>query len=730
MQFMDQIDEKEPNLERIKKNISNSHTYFKENAKRYNDSRKFIFKTTISESQRNLLQELSKPEVEFNILEAYVSRLLGEFSKHEPSIEVTASEGIPIAPETIELVEGHLRHIIYESSKESFSYEVYKDLLSGGYSVAKVWTDYPNPMSFKQQIFLARVFDITLTGFDPMARASHKGDGQYAFEVYPMIKEDFCLQFPKCDSTKFKFLKVADSGQIDGFSWSYKDSRNTAIVLVADYYEKVKKKTKIVQLANGRVLTVKDYEKLEKYWIEQQFIEQIPAIIGKPRTTILERICRYRVIENEILDYLETDYTYLPYVFFDGNSIMLADDSVNNQYQMTRPCIYQAKGVQEMTNYAGQTICNAMENLIQHKFIIMKEALPQEKDYLEAITDIQRANTIIVNAFSENNPDQPIPNPIREVQNIPLPPEVTAAFQMTAPMTQTILGSYASNLGKNDNDLSGKAVIESSSVGNAASMPYIVGYLAGLTQVGILCVDLMPKYLTGKRTLPVIAKDGTKSKQGINQPNSPYLDYDENAIHVNISAGVNFQVQKTQSMATIVSLMQASQEFAEFMNSPAGLPILLDNIECYGADRLRTASDAWLQQKQDQQQQMQQMQEQMQQSNPSFIRAQAEMQKVQNTAEKDKVEAQLAIAQLAIDKEKADADILLAEARVNQAQIDSAVKLEESNTSLHRHALDSATKLAEIQSREHRDKLDTHHAHLATHELHHRIQEAAKQIKE
>jgi len=52
---------------------------------------------------------------------------------------------------------------------------------------------------------------------------------------------------------------------------------------------------------------------------ERGILRQIPAVIGKPRTTDLETICRYRLIENEILDYKETDYTYLPLVFVDGN---------------------------------------------------------------------------------------------------------------------------------------------------------------------------------------------------------------------------------------------------------------------------------------------------------------------------------------------------------------------------------------------------------------------------
>jgi len=710
------------NLERVRKNVASSYIYFKDNAVRFREFRQYVFRESINTQQKTILQQLNRPIVEFNMLEAYISRLLGEFSKHEPSIEVSPAEGVPIDQSVLDIVEGHIRHIFHQANKDSFAYEIYKDLLSGGFSVAKVWTDYAGPMSFNQQIFLSRVFDPTLVGFDPLARAPHKGDGQFSFEIYPMLEEDFKREFPKASVSNIGYMR-----DIEGFNWSYKDILNQNIVLVADYYEKKKRRVRIVKLANGRVMTAKDYEKLQEYWQKEQFIEQIPVIVGKPRWTELEIICQYKFVENEILEYKETDYTYLPHVFFDGNSIILTQGTQNTTYQMTRPYVYHAKGVQDMMNFAGQTMCNSMENLIQHKFIVMKEAIPQEQDYLEALNDIQRANTIVVNAYSENNPDKPIPTPIREVQNVPLPPEVTATFQMTGGVTQTILGSYASNLGKNDNDLSGKAVIESSSVGNAAAMPYVVGYLQGLTQIGNIIVDLMPKYLVGKRSIPIAKKDGKKDYQGVNQPGSPFLDYDEKAIRVNVDAGVNFQVQKNQAVEQIIALMQANEKLGQFFNDEdGGLPILVRNLTIYGADELPEAVERWSAKIQMQQQQMQQQQQQAMMMDPRMQRVEVEKQKVQLDAQQQMLDQQqrqfqnqIEIAQLQVDKEISDAKILESEAKVSQAQIDSAIKLEESNTSHFNHAIDASVKLAEIKSREHND-------HLATHKLVHEINKTNK----
>jgi hypothetical protein len=720
-------------LARIKKNVSTAYMYFNENYKRYREFRKYVFRESINERQRAVLQQLNRPVVEFNILEAYISRLLGEFSQHEPGIEVSPAEGIPVGQQVLDVVEGHLRHILHDANKNNFSYEIYKDLLSGGFSIAKVWTDYASPMSFNQQIYLARVFDPTMCGFDPMARHSHKGDGQFSFEIYPMLEEEFLREFPNAE-----IRNVGYTRDIEGFNWTYKNVQGQKIILVADYYEKKRKKVKIVKLANGRVMTAKNYEKLEAYWAAEQFIEQIPAIVGAPRVTELETICRYKLIEDQVLEYNETDYSYLPHVFIDGNSILLTQGTANTTYQMTRPYVYHARGIQDMMNYGGQTICNSMENLIQHKFIVMKEAIPQEQDFVEALNDIQRASTVVLNAFHENNPEQPIPNPIREVQNIPLPPEVMGAFQVTGPMTQAILGSFTSNLNQENRNLSGRAVIESASADNAAAMPYVVGYLAGLNQIGNICVDLMPKYLLGKRTIPIESKGGEKTYQEINAPNRAMVNYDEKAIKVNINAGVNFQVQKSQAMTQIIGLMQASEEFSKFMNSEQGLKILVKNLTIYGSDELQEAVPQWLQQQQQQQQQAMQMAQQQAQNDPRMIKAQADMQKVQIQGQSDQLKTQLeamrlqfeqqqqefdnqiAIAKMANEKILNDSKMLEAEAKVNQMQIDSAVRLEESQTSLERHALDAAAKMAEVKSRE-------HHDNLATHQLAHTIRQATKE---
>lgn len=725
-------------LDRLKKNINASYLYFKPNYDRFHHFRRFVFETSLDSQEKDILTSLKKPIIEFNILEAYISRLLGEFAKHEPSIEITPADGVPVDLETIQLVEGHIRHIIYEANKNSCSYEVYKDLLSGGFSTVKVWTDYASNMSFNQVIKLGRVFDPTLCGFDPMARYSHKADGRYCYEIFPQAREDFERENPEVDINSLSFAR-----NIQGFNWSYKNGTED-IVIRAEYWEKKKKKAKIVKLANGRVMTDKNYEKFEEYWKKEGFIAQIPAVIGKPRTTELETICRYRLIESEILDYKETDYTYLPLVFVDGNSIILRDgEGTNNStMQMTRPYVYHAEGIQKLKNFAGQTLGNELENMIQHKIMIAKEALPQEEEYLAAYDNVQQASTYVYQAYSENNPDKQLPQP-REVIRTPIPQEVMATYSVTDSTTQVILGSFDAALGINDNQLSGVAIQTAATQSNSAAMPFVTGYLQAWTHVACICVDLLPLYIVTPRTIPVIGLDGKREYKKVNEAKNegPSFDYDRGALQVYIEAGVNFQIQKNQALQQIVLLMQASPSFAEFMNGP-GLPVLVSNLTIYHADVLEEMVPKWEQQKKEMKQKQMAEQKEMMANDPAMVNAKIKMQEVQQKGqlESAKMQAeykqqqfdnQVTLAKLQIEKESADAKAMLDQAQLQQDAAESQVQIAKAQAEVESHQIDATAKLAEArhkQTIDHIDRITEHDRHEleARHMEHNSIRESVK----
>jgi hypothetical protein len=696
-------------LDRLKANAKNSYDYFKPNYDRYHTSRRFVFDSSLSADDIALLNDLGKPQIECNVLEAYISRLRGEFAKQEPSITVRTMDGAKIDTATLHIVEDHTRAILAEANNNSFEYEVYTDLLSGGFSAMKVWTEYAGEMKFDQVIRLARVFDPTLCGWDIMARYSHKGDGRYSFENFPKLADEVESEYNiKLDNIKF-------TRTMDGFNWSYRNSKNEDIMIVCDYYEKRMKKAKIVQLSDGQILTEKDYEEYLMDF-ESSGTVALPPVVGRSRMTDITVIDRYRFVEDQIIDRTETDYRYLPHIFVDGNSVLLKQGGDGAVQQMTRPYIWHAMDTQKLKNYAAQTLANELENMVQSKWKVAIESIPEQ--YLDAYTNNQIPSVMVYKSVNDDNVDQPLPPP-QEIQRIPMPPEVSNALGMSDQIIQNTLGAYDASLGVNGNDISGKAIEAGATNSNAASMPYVVGFLQGLNQAAQIIVDLIPKTMVNETSIPVIAPDGKDDFVKINQQGGFPINYSTNSLQVRVEAGVNFSVQKSRALQQIIQLTQASPLFGQFINE-MGLEVLLDNLEIRGIDQLKVLSTQFMQQlKQQKQLQMQQMQ-----NNPQVQRVQLEKQKLAQTAQQDQVENQLKSTELAATYEQIQNDRIKLFLQSQQSNLDNAVKIDQHQTEKYKAAIDAALQVTDQQHRHTKETVEKIHDGI---ELAHTIKTAKQQ---
>lgn len=693
-------------LPELRKLVRKSQEYFKDNYKRFNEFRKFVYETSVTQAESDINDQLQRPNLEFNVLTAYQSRLCGEFSKQEPSIEVTADEGANIDPKIIEIVEGHLRHIIDDAKRSNTQYQTYRDCLSGGFSTMRVFTEYANEKSFKQVIKVRRAKYPTMCGYDPLATEPHKGDGEFCFDLYPKKKEEVESEY----SVDVSEIKFAPSSSLEGFNWSFNNNSDD-IILVCSLFKKKKKRVKIVETATGDVMTQKEYDDTVMDFKESGRIEQ-PPIIAASRWTTFQTICHYIFIENKVLEYRETDFKELPNVFVDGDSIDLYDDVRGSIKQFTRPYCYNAKGAQQLKNLGGQSLAGYLENISQHKYIVKKEAIPEEKAYQQALTNLQVANTIVVNAYKDNNPNHVIPEPIMPVQPQAAPPEITNSLQMADQIIQNELGSYDAALGINENQLSGVAIVEAATQSQAAAMPYVVNYIAGWGQIGNIVVDLMPKYYKIPMNLPVIDQEGKRSMVPINQEGAVQFNYDSNQLQVKVTPGVNFAIQKSKALQQIILMSKASPIFAQFINTK-GLETLIKNMEIHGSDILMKLAKEFEQEMAKQAQQKQAMEAEMMQNNPKILEAKTKAFTAQ-------VDAQLKQKDLLIKEQEQtikavtaqaqqEAAIIKAQAEEYRAASDIRIKELDMHHKHGKESMEFAHKVHESREAKKADKKDTYH---------------------
>lgn len=696
-------------LERIKANIQDTYQFSEPNYDYFNKMMKFITKTSLSDDEISMYRELGRPQLEFNILEAYGSRQIGEFSKQEPSILVGAKDDAAngVDPALISFIESHMRAIIFQSNQDNMAVKVYRDMLYGGYSVVKVYTDWAAEKSFNQDILWKPAYDPTLCGFDKMARESHKGDGMFCFENFPKSREEFESKYGTQYTKRMNFTR-----NIGGFNWSY-SAAGQDIVLLCEYYEKKKTEAKIVQLVNGQVMTVDEYEKFLAQWNSRTDLMMVPpGVVGKSRKTEFTKICRSLLIENEVLEYAETDFKYLPYVFFDGNSVMLREPTTGATSQLTRSYFHHAVSIQRLKNFAGVTLANELENMVQHKWMASLESIPPE--YKDAYIDVQKANVLIYNQYKDSDPNIPL-NPPQAVPRIPAPPELMGTFSVSDEVTQAILGSYDAALGINNNQLSGIAIQEGATQSNATAMPYIVGYLKGMTQCANITLNLIPKYWTGPRSVPIIDTRGKRNTETVNIPGKLKMDFDPDTVEIKLEAGVNFEIQKSRALQTLEGLMRVSPKLAEYLgNTEQGLETLLDNIDIRGIDGLKKGVQEFMQKQEQKEQQMMQM---AQQQNPIMIKREELQQKAQKDAKDQQlkemeimIDARLEAAKIAVQEEESESKRLETFAKIGQIISEPMLEAEKIAAQNARTAVDAAISEASHQHSRAMDVLGLHHA--------------------
>ncbi len=689
-------------LRAIKKDIETSYKYFRENAQRYRDFFILVFKTALSDADKDNLNIIGKPPIEAPILEAYISREVGEFSKHHPQIDVHAAEGISIGRiddaqiRLMKVIQGHVTEILNAADAENFSDDILDDTMGGGFGVAKVGTEYINEESFMQRIVLERMVNPTLCGFDPLAEKTHKGDGRYCFELHPMTQEEFAKEFGEEKAKTFNFTRAVSS-----FSWTYKN-QDIKVVLVADYYIKVEKTVTLLRLAENDLeipttMTLSEYNKMIKDWGR---VEQPPIELERRRSTTT-RIDRYRICQNEILDHTETSYPMLPLVFFDGDSKRIQNTQGGQIEQMTRPYVYHARDMQRLMNFAMQTIGQELEDMPRNTYMVPVEAIP--KAYIKAYQNPQKAGILPYHQFAVDRPDVRM-DPPQVVQRIPTPPIVQETFNGAQSIVQQILGNYDAALGINGNQLSGKAIQEGAMQSNVSATRYIIGYIRGLQRCAEIIIHLIPLFYTTPRSIPVRLPSGKRDYQIINSPypkidkqaqmlqkaqemglggmqneigsesedeaeseemeNAIMFNYDPKSLNVRVMPGVNARIQKQVSFELLTKAMAVSPTLTEFFNRQ-GMGVILDSLDLPGIEGLKEMVEQF------QAQMVKESQDAKGQPTDTDKIVQAEIMKSQLEAQardqKTQVDLALGIAKAAVSKEEAETKRLELELKAHQA---------------------------------------------------------------
>jgi hypothetical protein len=688
-------------LDRLKKNVEGWFRYFRSNNQRYTESRSFLFKTGLDMNDRGIADELQRPQLEVNVLETYVSHMVGEMAKQTPSPSIQPIRQDPQLADQAMVIEDHIRYIFTDARPVQIN--AFRNTLSGGFSAVEVGTEYLHPESSQQKICIKSILEDTQVGFDPTAKKSHKGDGRFCFKNVPKTKEDLAAEIPGIDLDEIEF----DSALTDRFPWYYlqpNGNANDKIVVICDYFEKKAAYKWLYQCSdpmnpdNTIDMTKDKYDKLLELYAAHGILTAPPVILNKMRRPFVT-IVHYQFTGDQVILYEETDYDDLPIVYIDGNSILLTEG------QFTRPYTFHAMDPQRMKNVCAQSIMNDIENMRQTDIFIAKEAIPQESELRLAWLNPQKASAALAyNYFSETNDGATLPMP-QVFQRQQVAPTTLQIYQMMDQSIQATLGSYDAQQGL-QNDMSGIAIENGAMQSNNSAMPYIINYVEAMQRVCEIIVGLIPKYYKTLRTIPTINSEGIKGYKVINntQTNPIFkLEYDRNDLQVDVKMDQNFEVQKARFVQTVGQLMKISPLLNEFFSTD-GVPMILDNIQMKDIAKVKQSYSQFAQRKQMQMQQQQKMQMQM---NPSVVQRDIAQMKTQTDEKKLNVDLIKTLLEKRIEDRKAESSEAATQAQVLESQGKLAIAAFNANAENKRSDVEAAIAM----DRHFNDKLQQQRDH-------------------
>lgn len=685
-------------LKRILASVKASEDAAKESRMLFNTFREWLFKSMINDNQSQALNEQSKPNTQANITEVYHAKLMGEFAKQQMGVYIAPYEGEQMPQQKIDMLNDHTRAILADANDEDgTSYNVHGDMLSGGIGVYETKIVYLNNRSFDQKAVLEHVENPTMCGFDPLCKKSHAGDGRYCYKRYTMYVDEFQRKYPEISLDKIKYATQSAGSDDDDFTqnWYYENEIGRKIIVVCEFYEKEFKQNKIFLLANGQVVKEDEYEEFLENW---NSIEMPPEPVDERVESESFVINRFVLIKDKILDSKRTLFRELPLSRAVGQYIKLF--AKTNKYSLLmRPAYYNAKGPQDLCNTAIINAQNELARISQQTWMMPIESIPKGKE--ESYTKPTKPSLVTYHMFHPLNPDKMLNKP-EVINRQPIPPEIGQMISLSTTLLQNVLGSFDPGMVTNDNPLSGVAIVEGASQANAAAKPFIFGHSKALNQAMKGIVKLFPSLYTRPRILKMMNEKNKPYSAPIDPLNGMGFDYDENALHVRVTADVSFEVEKNRALQQIMQLQQVNPGLQPFFAAPdGGMQYILKNISIQGAEDIQDVAMAWF--KQQAQVQAQQQQAAMQ-NDPKMVDAKYKMLDLQHRINQDQIDNQFRAAELANDQQQNQIDQTDLILKAHQAGMSNIVALKKAQTEENVHAIDAAVSLGDQQ---HRHALET-----------------------
>jgi hypothetical protein len=413
-------------------------------------------------------------------LNPMVSQTINAYRKAPLAMRVRPKGG-GASKQVADMIEGHLRDIEQQSEAE-IAYTIALDQAVGqGLGYFRLVREYEDERSFQQVLRIRPIYNRYAVYCDPASVHPAALDLEWAFLIDRWPTSKFCQWYEVSPQELTLFAGVDDG------TW-----RTDAQVRLAEYYYKTYETQTLVQLPDGTVLP--HTRDMAPAWPTRE--ARIPTVHW------------VKMAGNAVLERTVWPGKYIPLIRVEGQRL-----NVNGHDKRTG-MVQAGRDAQVSVDVYSTMEATAIMAAPKSPWLLYAEQISGYERFWNQANDptlpylLHKA--VVVNG-------QLLPPPQRTV----VEPAIQAITQAKVLAQQDLMattGMFEASMGQQGNEQSGVAIDKRKIEAEGTNYTYSANLAWSIRALGTMCVEMLPKLMTGPADLRQVSPDGAVKSTRVNEP--------------------------------------------------------------------------------------------------------------------------------------------------------------------------------------------------------------------
>ena len=515
---------------------------------------------------QNSRQLEQRPMLTINEIDGYCRQVVNSIRQQRPRGKchpVGNGSDVKIA----EIITGIGRHIEVNSDAEN-AYDLAAEFqVRIGWGYFRILTDYIRDDSFDQDIFVRQIDNPFTVYFDPNSQLPDGSDADRCLITDLIRKVDYEQMYPDKPLTPFREGASGDSRSVD---WITKED-----IRIAEYYEIVKTKKRLIQLSNREIPPIWESDLPPPELLAARGITVIGDRMSWKKEVHWSKVAGGQVtLEEKIIP-----GRFIPVIPVYGVRVMI--DGKMRKFGMVRP----ARDPQLMINYWQTSITESIAMAPKAKWLVAEGQIEGHEN------EWQQANNRAFPYLEYKQTDiagKEAPPPQRLQPEPPPAGTINAAMAATEALGR-VLGMFDPVNNRHSGPKSGEAIRQETGQSEQSNYHFYDNLTRSIKHGWRIFLDYIPVTYDTQRVLRVIGYDGNadlitvNEKQEVGGVQKVLNDVTVGDYDVIMETGPGFNTKRQEGLVTFTELLKSpiGQEIGK-----VGSDLIVRMMDVPGADIL------------------------------------------------------------------------------------------------------------------------------------------------